>query len=493
MNNPASQSNKTPWIAALTIAIIFFTINGLLTYRYAHLMAINTTKISHNMYLLSLIEAIKAQLFRAESAQRGYVITAEELYLAPYNESVPKLRSLVKSLEETISANPKQSERFNQIHRLVSEKLAEMDRTIELISQNKERSAHKLIGLDQGFQLSLKLIMLVEELQSDEYTLLNKNQQTTYDNHEFMMWALLITNAAGLCLAIAALYGTFRYSNRISNLYGELAQANFELEEKVHLRTSALKRYSEELERSNRELEDFAFVASHDLQEPLRKIRAFSDRLVKKYSGELGDQGRDYISRMYAASERMSRLIEDLLNFSRVSTKKREFESVDLNVIIQDAIDNLDFVISDRSAVITAGPFPVIEGDASQLRQVFSNLLSNSLKFTDPNTTPTISITSRNIGEENAQEPNSVCITVSDNGIGFDERYKDRIFNLFQRLHGKDEYSGTGIGLAICRKIVGRHGGSIDVRSEIGKGTEFSIQLPIRHQSIHHLISEAAA
>lgn len=492
MNKSVSQSNRIPWIAALTIAIIFFAINGLLTYRYAHLMAANTTKISHNMYLLSLIEAIKAQLFRAESAQRGYVITSEDQYLAIYNESVPKLRTFIKSLEETITGTPKQTERFHQIYALVSGKLAEMDRTIELVKQDKDRSALKQAGSNKGFKLSLQFMVLIEELQSEEYALLNKNQQTTYDNHDFMMWTLLVTNGAGLCLAVAALYGTFRYSNRINTLYRELGQANLELEEKVQLRTSALKRYSEELERSNRELEDFAFVASHDLQEPLRKIRAFSDRLVKKYSAELGDQGRDYISRMYAASERMSRLIEDLLNFSRVSTRQKEFESVDLNELIHEVIDNLDFAISDQSANITVGPLPTVEGDASQLWQVFSNLLSNSLKFTDPNITPAVTITSEDLKEGETPSPDTTCILVKDNGIGFDEQYKDRIFNLFQRLHGKDEYTGTGIGLAICRKIVERHGGKIEVRSEIGKGTEFRVQLPIHQQSIEHLIAETA-
>jgi len=287
--------------------------------------------------------------------------------------------------------------------------------------------------------------------------------------------------------------GTFRYSNRINTLYRELEHANLELEGKVQLRTSALKRYAEELERSNRELEDFAFVASHDLQEPLRKIRAFSDRLVKKFSAELCDQGQDYISRMYASSERMSRLIEDLLNFSRVSTKQREFEVVDLNQLIQEVVDNLDFAISSRSADITIESLPTIEGDPSQLRQVFSNLLSNSLKFTDPATTPVISIANDRANEGENVSPDTICIVVKDNGIGFDEQYKDRIFNLFQRLHGKDEYSGTGIGLAICRKIVERHGGAIEVRSEIGRGTEFKIRLPVHQQSIQHLIAENIA
>lgn len=490
MINLSADTSRIPWIAALMIAVVFFTTNGVLTYHYTRLMAQNTADISQTMHTLSLIEAIKAQLFRAESAQRGYLITSDEQYLAPYSESVVTLRSLLISLEELTQGISRQQERFQQMYQHMSDKLQEMDQTIQLIATNQDRAAMRLVDSHKGYRLGLNIIAIIEAIEADEHVLLQQSREQAGHNHELMIWTLLITNGAGLCLALAAMYGTLRYSNRISNLYKEIEQANTELEDKVQQRTMTLKRYAEELERSNRELEDFAFVASHDLQEPLRKIRAFSDRLVKKYSEELGEQGRDYINRMHAASERMSRLIEDLLNFSRVSTRQKDFEPVDLNNTLQEVVDNLEFAISARSANIQIDPLPTIDGDASQLRQVFTNLLANSLKFTAAEVTPEIQVTATH-SSDNETQTEEVCIAVKDNGIGFDEQYKDRIFNLFQRLHGRDEYTGTGIGLAICRKIVERHGGRIEVRSEIGVGTEFFVYLPVNQQHLHQHLLEA--
>ncbi len=224
-----------------------------------------------------------------------------------------------------------------------------------------------------------------------------------------------------------------------------------------------------ELERSNRELEDFAFVASHDLQEPLRKIQTFSDRLLTK-SDQFESREQDYLQRMQSAAERMQRLIEDLLLYSRVSTRGQPMSVCDASAILEEVLQDLETAISREKATIEVEELPQITGDATQLRQVFQNLLSNAIKFHAPDKTPSIKVYAEDVNTA------GWTLVVEDNGIGFDIRYADKLFHPFQRLHGKASYSGTGIGMAIVKKILDRHGADISVTSEPGQGTNFRIR-----------------
>jgi len=228
-----------------------------------------------------------------------------------------------------------------------------------------------------------------------------------------------------------------------------------------------------ELRRSNAELEKFAYIASHDLQEPLRKIRAFGDRLRDKFRPQLGDQGQDYLDRMLSSAGRMSRLIDDLLTFSRVATHAHPFEPVDLTAITRDATADLENRANLTGGRIEVGDLPAANADPTQMRQLMQNLIGNALKFHRPGVPPVVKVTGRLVGAAACE------IRVEDNGIGFDEKYLDRIFEVFQRLHGRDDYEGTGIGLAICKKIVDRHGGTLTAHSRPGEGAAFVVTLPV--------------
>jgi hypothetical protein len=232
-----------------------------------------------------------------------------------------------------------------------------------------------------------------------------------------------------------------------------------------------LKRTLLELSRSNRELEEFAFVASHDLQEPLRKIQAFSERLSARSVG-LDADGRDYLQRMTAAAARMQALIIDLLDYSRVNTRGLPLQKLQLDQLLDDVLQDLETTLEQSHALIQREPLPEVLGDASQLRRVLQNLLSNALKFQRVGEYPQIRI----YAEHSADTTWTLC--VADNGIGFDEKYLGRIFNPFQRLHGREAYTGTGIGLAIVKKIVERHGASITASSVPGAGSTFRIIFP---------------
>ena len=234
----------------------------------------------------------------------------------------------------------------------------------------------------------------------------------------------------------------------------------------------------EQLERSNRELEEFAYVASHDLQEPLRKIGAFGDRLIGRYGDALDERGRDYLTRMQGAATRMQTLIEDLLEFSRVQTRGQPFECVDLDEVLEHALEDLEARLEASGATVHAQRLPAIVADPVQMHRLFLNLIGNAIKYRRPDVPPVIDVRAAGIDQNDSQR---VVIEIEDNGIGFEPHQADRIFGMFQRLHGRAAYEGTGVGLAVCRRIVERHGGTIRAEGRLGEGATFVVELPIDH------------
>jgi PAS domain S-box-containing protein len=259
-----------------------------------------------------------------------------------------------------------------------------------------------------------------------------------------------------------------------------------ELEERVQLRTQELLLANQDLTRSNDNLQQFAYVASHDLQEPLRKIQQFGDLLQVRFANIIDEDGFNYLERMQKAAEQMSKLIRDLLAYSRIATRQQAFEPVSLNTVLADVLETLDWDIQQSGAQIDLDELPVVRGDGAQLGQLFQNLLTNGLKFIQPEQAPQIEVRyfHRSLDELPASvHPSQTTpfyhhISVHDQGVGFEEKYLDRIFQVFQRLHGKNQYSGTGVGLAICQRVVENHGGAITASSQPGQGATFSVYLP---------------
>ncbi len=245
------------------------------------------------------------------------------------------------------------------------------------------------------------------------------------------------------------------------------------------LAEDAMQRYAERLERSNRELQEFAYVASHDLQEPLRKIIAFGERLGESATSRLDETEADYLRRMQRAAERMRNMIDALLNLSRVTTQAQPFQMVDLNKAMQDVLADLEFRIETSGAQIQLEPLPTLHADPLQMRQLLLNLVGNAIKFARPDETPRVEISG---GVTETGKQRQVYLRVCDNGIGIEPQYYERIFQPFQRLHGANKYEGSGMGLAIVQKIVERHGGKIQVESAPGHGSTFTVQLPDRAQ-----------
>ncbi|MGI8951561.1 MAG: sensor histidine kinase [Chitinophagaceae bacterium] len=245
-----------------------------------------------------------------------------------------------------------------------------------------------------------------------------------------------------------------------------------------------LEKKLKDLDRSNKELEEFAYIASHDLQEPLRKISTFAERLQIKFENELGEEGRQYLIRMNSATKNMRLLIENLLEFSRATLKNKSFIKTDLNVIVSEVQTELELQIEETKTVINSDKLPEIEIIPSQIKQLFANIFSNAIKFRKPSENVLIEIKCKKLLNTDKQsyqlEKNNEYykISISDNGIGFEPEYNEKILQIFQRLHGKSKYPGSGIGLAICKKVVDNHNGLLFAFGEPESGATFTIILP---------------
>ena len=300
---------------------------------------------------------------------------------------------------------------------------------------------------------------------------------------------LAVVGAFALAGAMSLLF--FRRSlqseMKLAKSNSELTALNVTLEERVAERSAAAEQRATELARSNDELEQFSSVASHDLQEPLRKIRMFGDRLRERLGEGLSEEPAGDLERMQNAAERMQRLINDLLDFSRVTHRGKQFEPVDLMKVTGEVVDDLEARVVELNARVDVADLPVIEADRTQMRQLMQNLIGNALKFHREGEPPVIRIRGevfagqlpRFSGEAGVR--GHCVITVEDNGIGFDEKYSERVFTAFERLHSRSAYEGTGIGLSIARKIVWRHGGLITARGTPEQGATFTVTLPLSH------------
>lgn len=478
------------WLISCVLMLALLLINGFISYHAIKRLILNEDKVHQTLNTLNIIKDTFSAIQDADTGERGYLISGEEIYLKPYYAALQKINIHLNHLLQLESDIQTQRPRIYALTQMAQAKLARMERTIALAQQHQREEAIALFLSNEGNTLMNQMRELTDELQQTEYDRLRQQRAEALDVQQQVILTLVFATAAGLILAAVVYVLVGRQLQRQQQDAEKLALTNEELENMITERTVALERYAVELQSRNRELQDFAFVASHDLQEPLRKIRSFGDRLAQKYADRLGE-GADYIRRMQLAATRMSRLIEDLLTFSRITSQSKKYELVELQGILSDVIEDLYVTIEARGAKITNDPLPTIDADATQMHQLLQNLIGNAIKFVPPERQPVINITTRIfIPEDDSDDVSWVEIAISDNGIGFEEQFVDRIFTPFQRLHGKDEYPGTGIGLSICRRIVEYHHGVIQVKSEPGRGATFTVKLPLQQETTAPLYSD---
>ncbi|MEW6127288.1 MAG: CHASE3 domain-containing protein [Acidobacteriota bacterium] len=465
-------------IVVIVLALVVLGLNAYVSYYATKNIVDNERRVSLTLEVMNYLESLRALSIANESSMRGFVLTGDNFFINDYEQDKAQTFELIQNIRNRTSDNPLQQQQINKLETYIQEKFLYSDEAVKRRWESGYETAKEFVASGKGKGLMKEINSTAETMIKEETNLLNIRQEQSADSIRTANFSFAVTTI----LASLLLFGVYYFFSQIlkerRNSEDALRIANEKLESTVAERTL-------ELERSNRELQDFAFVASHDLQEPLRKIQAFGDRLKLKYRPELGAQGTDYLNRMQNAAERMSRLITDLLTFSRVSTHTQPFQPINLNQTVDEVLSDLEVRIQQTAGKVEVGELPEIAADPLQMRQLFQNLIGNALKFHRPEEPPIIHI----IGEilnGNANDSEDLTATVpqcqiivSDNGIGFDESYVERIFTPFQRLHNKNEYEGTGMGLAVCRKIVERHNGTIIAKSTPGQGSQFIINLPI--------------
>ena len=480
-------SSLYSWIILVVLVIVVITANSFYVVSTLNDLSALEARLFTTNRVINAVNRLHVAILRVESGQRGYMLTDDEEYLTDYTETLGVIGELMDEVEVSSFSSDinDQSVRIEELLKLTKAKVNEVIEVVELVKEGREQDAISLVRSDKGIKLYKRFEKLFREIDSSERNMQGTHLANLMSLRRDSVNTLIISSATTLLLIITVFLLLKINSREHEKYQADLESVNEDLESRIEERTQELSLYSDELARSNRELEDFAFVASHDLQEPLRKIRAFGNRLESGYNDVIDERGKDYLARMLNAAERMSMLISDLLAFSRVSTRGKDFDEVDLNNTVQSVLGDLEIAIDEKSAEINVGDMPVIRGDKSQLEQLFLNLISNALKFQSEGVTPVVTITSKEATESDtcdilmSEEYDWVKITVKDNGIGFDQSFAEKIFAPFQRLHGRSEYKGTGIGLAVCRRIVERHNGQITAMSAPGQGATFSIIMPV--------------
>jgi signal transduction histidine kinase len=481
-----------------------------------------THSIEKSHEVLEGLESLLTATLTAQSNHRGYIITGERAHLDVYRNSVADVKEQSVRLQQLIADRPAHQSHWEELEQRLEWTLHLMDENVRQRAEEGFEPGRTFVLTGEGKIGADAVRSLIQKMEREEQRFLAARA----GDGEMRYWTAVVTGLITAVMGVILAFGGYRLVQRElerrAKDAADLQAANERLEERVRERTAAItaanaalvgeideRRRAEEqafqfaldLQRSNRELEQFAAVASHDLQEPLRKIQAFGDRLRSRGAAALDDQSREYLERMLGAAQRMRSLIDDLLTYARVTTSARPFTAVDLEQIARDVVGDLDARLAQTGGTVHIGNLPTISADAVQMRQLLQNLIGNGLKFHRPDVPPRVEVSARVVPADNAEAADSghssngegarssVCeLIVSDNGIGFEPIYAERIFELFQRLHGRSAFEGTGMGLAICRKIVERHGGTIAATSAPGQGARFVVHLPAatRAEVPHH-------
>ncbi|RYF53722.1 MAG: histidine kinase, partial [Cytophagaceae bacterium] len=392
------------------------------------------------------------------------------LFLEPRNAALTQLGPKLDQFRKLVADNPQQQRAVDTLTRLINAKIEISDRQIRL---NPEAD----ISIRLAYLLTGKMRMDAIRQHVARMTAVEQSfmLQRGDEAKQSFKNTLVIIFALSL-LTFAVLLITY-------NFLDQELQRRAENEVQLRQYESELQGKIQQLEISNQELERFAFVASHDMQEPLRKIQTFGDLLNQQYPPQVDSNGRLYLNKMLTSADRMSKLIRDLLSFSKLKSQPDAFQRIALGDVLDRVLVDLELPIKATNATITATKMPVLDAIPSQIEQLLANLLSNALKYARAGVAPTINIRAERISSGSyypglSSDQAYYQLTITDNGIGFNEKYLDRIFDVFQRLHAKADYEGTGIGLAICKRVVAYHHGYITARSEEGLGTTFVIVLP---------------
>jgi len=455
--------NKVSAGFGTALAILIF--DGVLSYRSMIQNDEDLRWVTHTHIVKEKLDAVLNNLLDIETGMRGFILTGEGSYLEPYNKAFVQLPQTVKEVRELTADNPVQQSALDRLEPLITERADSARDRIDICTREGLETAVKSMRNGPGSQpMNQVREQLYQMKQEEDRLLLLRTQEAAKSSQNTK---IVIVTGEVLAIAFLGLAGIVvgQEIGQRRRAEMEVRILNADLERRVADRTAELNERAKDLARSNSELQQFAYVASHDLQEPLRMVASFTQLLAKRYSEQLDDDARDFINYAVDGATRMQTLISDLLNYSRVGTQGNPLVPTDSEALFKRVLETLQFSIEESGAVIVSDTLPMVMTDPQQLGQLFQNLLSNAIKFHGEKP-PNVRISTERDGNE-------WKISVRDCGIGISQEHADRIFIIFQRLHNKTEYPGTGIGLAICKKIVERHGGRIWIEPSPGGGATF--------------------
>jgi signal transduction histidine kinase len=449
--------------AALVLVLLSF-----FSYQRLNKQAEASDVVSHTQLLKFKLNDAFSHLIKTETAQRGFILTRDSVFLFDYFFAKKAIPGILSEIETLVTNDTEQQSNLEAASDLFQLRLKYIHRTLRQ-SQHISRTALDSTLL-KGEQITDSLSRQIEKMIKTEDYLLGQRITAMQDEERTTSFFILLFSAISIAILTFSFYKLKRETFN-----------NSQLEQKVQERTEEIKRTNEilnkqnlELKRKNDELSSFTFIANHDLKEPLRKIEFFINRVFDSEEA-LSAPGRKFLDKSIDCLKRMKILLEDIFIYT-LADKAIGYETTDLNEIAEKAIGHLQEIIDEKKATVICKQLPVVNAIPRQMEQVFTNILSNSLKYSRKNVKPQITIEAQRLSDDY----NGVFwkISFTDNGIGFDEALSEKVFGMFQRLHLKGEYPGTGMGLTICRKIVENHGGSITASSKNGDSAIFTILLP---------------
>lgn len=431
---------------------------------------------AHTNEVITITSRIQNSILRTETSLRAFAITSNPVFYDDFKTEKQNTWDRIDVLQQKIVDNPTQMIRLDSLKALIRLRFAGLDSTADFTFNKVNTGSQSVVKrVNESRALSIRIKTAIDQITELENFLLKERSGKLESNLALLIPFLIIGFAIGLIASIL---------NFIAVKHFEKSQAV--ANEKINAYQEQLKEQIANLARVNKDLEQFSYVASHDLQEPLRKIMSFGELLRESNLSNLDEDGRMYVHKIMSSSSRMRVLIQDLLNYSRAGRMAIDDKQVDLNKVVVEVADDLALMIREKSANLEIEQLPLVPGNFTLFKQVFQNLITNALKFSKAGSTPAIKI-KREVMTQKAFDAmpdktgktSYTLISVRDNGIGFDASYADKIFVIFQRLHSRDHFEGTGIGLAICKKIIENTGGRIWAESEIDKGSIFWILLPV--------------
>ena len=486
-----SVSFKSKLTAGLAAASSILIVVAILSYLSLARNVEDRRWVNHTYAVLEKLDDLEATMIDAEAGQRGYLLAGDESYLQPFDYGRDHASEKLRELRELTADNLNQLRVLNRLEPLIQARLAVMGATADARKKGGLEAGAAAADAGSGKELMEQIKQIIAGMKQEEERLLAKRTNELEADSRRSRALIVAGEALGFFFLLVAGLVIHAEMKQRALAETEVRRLNADLELRVAERTAELEEQAEELKRSNMELQQFAYVASHDLQEPLRTISSFTQLLARRYQDKLDDKAREFINYAVDGCKRMQTLINDLLSFSRVGTQGKPLLPVNCDAALDRVLKSLKAAVETSGAVITRDRMPVVLADEIQLCQLFQNLIGNAIKFKGTGV-PRVHISAQRSGT-------SWKIGVRDNGIGISPEHNDRIFVIFQRLHTKTQYPGTGIGLAICKKIAERHGGRIWVEPTPGGGSTFYFTIEdgeragTKETTSHELRSSVAA